>query len=66
MEEITITVLIKNNKFLGLLIPNTSFPNSVWWDKEISVTVPKADWDAEKITISTIRNYIQPGNYSYN
>lgn len=66
MEEITITVLIKNNKFLGLLSPKTSFPNSVWWDRQISVNVPKADWDAEKITISTIRQYIRPGDYSYN
>ena len=65
MEEITITVLIKNNKFMGLLSPKTSFPNSVWWDREISVNVPKADWDAERITISTIRQYIKPGDYSY-
>lgn len=66
MEEITLTVLIKNNKFLGLLSPKSSFPNSIWWDREIFVNVPKADWDAEKISISTIRQYIQPGNYSYN
>ena len=59
MEEITITVLIKNNKFMGLLSPKTSFPHSVWWDKEISVNVPKADWEAEKVTISTIRHYIR-------
>ena len=65
MEEITITVLIKNNKFLGLVSPKSSFPNSVWWDQKISVNVPKADWEAEKITISTIRQYIQPGDYSY-
>ncbi len=65
MEDITITVLIKNNKFLGLLSLKTSFPNSVWWDREISVNVPKEDWDAEKITISTIRHYIKPGIYSY-
>jgi len=58
MENVTITVLIKNNKFMGLLGPKTSFPNSIWWDKEIQVDVPKIDWDSEKVTISNIRQYV--------
>ena len=58
MENITITVLIKNNKFMGILGPNTSFPNSTWWDREIQVDVPKNHWDSEKVTISNIRQYV--------
>lgn len=36
----------------------TTYPNSHWWDSELQVSVPKADWEAEKVTISTIRNYL--------
>lgn len=59
MDQIIVTVLIKDNKLKGLFGPNTTFPNSHWWDSELRVSVPKADWDAEKITISTIRNYLK-------
>jgi len=58
MENITITVLIKNNKYMGLLGPKTSYPNSIWWDREMKVKIPKTDWDLEKVTISTIRQYL--------
>jgi hypothetical protein len=58
MENVTITVLIKNNKFMGLLGPKTSFLNTIWWDSEMQVDVPKIDWDLEKVTMSTIRQYI--------
>lgn len=59
MDQITVTVLIKDNKFKGILGPNTTSPNSHWWDSELQVSVPKADWEAEKITISNIRNYLK-------
>jgi hypothetical protein len=43
---------------MGLLGPKTSFPNTIWWDSEMQVDVPKIDWDLEKVTMSTIRQYI--------
>lgn len=57
MEKITLTVLFKDNKIKGILSPNTSYPNSIWWDREMKVQVPKTDWDMEKVTISTIGRY---------
>lgn len=58
MDQITVTVLIKDNKYKGLIGPNTTFPNSHWWDSELQVSVPKSDWEAEKVTITTIRNFM--------
>lgn len=57
MNEVILTVLFKNNQVKGFLGPNTSYPNSIWWDKETKVAVPKADWEAEKVTVSSIRHY---------
>jgi len=59
MEKITLIVLFKNNQVKGILGPNTTYPNTTWWDDQITVAVPKEDWDSEKITISTIRNYLK-------
>lgn len=57
--NVHITVLLKNNQIKSILGPKTSYPNTTWWDKEITVSVPQADWEAEKVTVSTIRNYIR-------
>ena len=59
MEEIIITILFKNNQVKGILGPKTSYPNTTWWDNEITVPVPKNDWDSEKVTVSTIQNYLR-------
>jgi hypothetical protein len=59
MNEVLITILFKNNLAKGILGPNSSYPNTTWWDKEMHVSVPKADWEAEKITVETIRKYIR-------
>jgi len=59
MNEITITVLFKNNQIKGILGPKTSFPNTKWWDNEITITVPASDWESEKVTVSTIRHYLR-------
>ncbi len=59
MNEVQITVLFKNNLIKGILGPKTSYPKTTWWDKEITVSVPQADWEAEKVTTTTIRNYMR-------
>lgn len=59
MEEIIITVLFKNNQVKGILGPNASYPNTTWWDNEINLAVPKDDWNSEKVTVGTIRNYLR-------
>lgn len=59
MNEVLITVLIKNNQIKSILGPKTSYPNTTWWDNEITVLVPQHDWEAEKVTVSTIRNYLK-------
>jgi hypothetical protein len=58
MENVAVTILIKNNKFMGILGPKTSYPNSIWWDREMKVEVPKTDWDMEKVTVNTIGKYL--------
>lgn len=57
MEKVILRVLFKDNKIKGILSPGTSFPNSIWWDREIKVEVPKSDWEMEKVTVSTIGRY---------
>lgn len=59
MEKVTITLLVKSNKIMGLLGPNTSWPKKIWWDREMIVQVPKNDWEEEKVTISSIHQYIR-------
>jgi predicted double-glycine peptidase len=58
MKKIILTVLLKDNQIKSILGPKTSFPNTKWWDTEITVVVPLSDWESEKITVSTIRHYI--------
>lgn len=65
MEEVTITLLLKDKKIMSLLGPNTSWPPTIWWDREMQVNVPKKDWDEEKVTGSTVHQYIRPGKYWY-
>lgn len=63
MNEITITILFKNNQVKGILGPNTSSPNSKWWDNQITIPVPILDWESEKVTVSTIQHYLRQTGY---
>ncbi len=59
MNEVLITVLFKDNQIKSILGPKTSYPKTTWWDKEITILVPQSDWEAEKVTTTTIRNYMR-------
>lgn len=65
MEEVVITLLIKDNKIMSLLGPNSCWPPTIWWDREMVVWVPKTDWEEEKVTGSTIHQYMKAGKYAH-
>ncbi len=58
-QEMPHIVIFKDGKPKGLFTSEKFLPKSKWWDEEKTISIPKNDWETEKVHIGNIRFYFK-------